>query len=151
MDLIAFIEEEGPFDGVMGFSQGAGLAVSYLIHQTQEKPKTSRSSPRIRCAILFSGGAKDDPRGLFGNGPRRAMSLEEDGEVIEIPTLHVWGHKDPNYPEFGPVLLGLCEKGEREEFFHDGGHEIPGAKDAAAVEKVAKLFKRTVQRAETAW
>ena len=150
MDLIAFIEEEGPFDGVMGFSQGAGLAVSYLIHQTQEEPKTSRLCLGFRCAILFSGGVKEDPRGPLGKGPRRAMRWEEDGEVIEIPTLHVWGRQDPSYHDFGPVLLGLCKEGEREEFFHDGGHEIPGAKDAAAVEQVAKLFKRTVQRAETA-
>jgi predicted esterase len=31
-----FIEEEGPFDGIIGFSQGAALAASYILHHASQ-------------------------------------------------------------------------------------------------------------------
>ncbi|KAL2366814.1 hypothetical protein RJZ56_000145 [Blastomyces dermatitidis] len=37
-NLGKYIEDEGPFDGVIGFSQGAMLATSYGIHKYQEDP-----------------------------------------------------------------------------------------------------------------
>ncbi|RDL33233.1 uncharacterized protein BP5553_08672 [Venustampulla echinocandica] len=45
------IEEEGPFDGVMGFSQGSALAASMLLQHEIDHPK---SPPPFRFAIFFS-------------------------------------------------------------------------------------------------
>ncbi|KAJ9664377.1 hypothetical protein H2198_000306 [Neophaeococcomyces mojaviensis] len=47
-----FIEEEGPYDAVMGFSQGAALAASLLINHQLEKPD---SPPPFRLAIFVCG------------------------------------------------------------------------------------------------
>ncbi|KAF9630953.1 hypothetical protein BFW01_g1825 [Lasiodiplodia theobromae] len=47
--LSDFIADAGPFDGVLGFSQGAALALSY-IHQQQ----TRREPPPFRFALCFS-------------------------------------------------------------------------------------------------
>lgn len=45
------IEEEGPFDGVIGFSQGAALALSMLMDQELNKPG---ERPIFSFAVLFS-------------------------------------------------------------------------------------------------
>ncbi|KAH5502667.1 hypothetical protein HBI38_184030 [Parastagonospora nodorum] len=45
-DLIA---EEGPFEGIVGFSQGAALTLSYLYHQQK-----IGNAPGVRFACLFS-------------------------------------------------------------------------------------------------
>lgn len=37
-DLDEFVESNGPFDGVFGFSQGASLAVSYILEQQARQP-----------------------------------------------------------------------------------------------------------------
>jgi hypothetical protein len=45
------IEEEGPFDGLIGFSQGAALALSMLMHQELNNPG---APPLFSFAALFS-------------------------------------------------------------------------------------------------
>jgi hypothetical protein len=47
----AVISDEGPFDGVMGFSQGSSLLASILLKHEIEHPK---QAPPFRFAILFS-------------------------------------------------------------------------------------------------
>nr|POE87421.1 hydrolase fub4 [Quercus suber] len=54
----SFIEDEGPFDGVVGFSQGSALAASMLIHHTLTTPG---DQPPFTFAILFSGNLPFSP------------------------------------------------------------------------------------------
>ena len=145
-DLDAYVTEEGPFDGVMAFSQGAGLAASLIVHRAQQDVGQARLRPPFDCAIFFSGGIPEDPRKMLRDEPRSWMRFEEYGELIDIPTVHIWGRNDRIYPDFGPVLSRLCKRAEREELVHDGGHEIPGAKDMVMVEAAAKLINRTLER-----
>ncbi|OKL56910.1 hypothetical protein UA08_07743 [Talaromyces atroroseus] len=49
--LDAIIDEEGPFDGVFAFSQGAALTMSYLLELERQNP---RSDPPFKFAVLFS-------------------------------------------------------------------------------------------------
>ena len=52
LDLIkAVIDEEGPFDGFLGFSQGASLILSYLMQHEMDHP---HKTPDFQFAILFS-------------------------------------------------------------------------------------------------
>lgn len=150
-DLETFVEEEGPFDGVMAFSQGAGLAASLLIHQLQKNPREARLRPIFRCAIFFSGGVPEDPSALLHPGAkRRLMCVEEDGELLGVATAHIWGANDHLYPTFGPVLSQLCNRGQRADFIHQGGHEIPGPKDHTGVLNSIRVIKRAIQRADEA-
>ena len=89
-DLERYIVEDGPFGGVMAFSQGAGLAPSLLIHQMQKDAYEACLHPLFRYAVFFSGGVPKDPRAERGEGSTRLMWWEDDGELIGIPTLHVW-------------------------------------------------------------
>lgn len=148
--LLAFedyVAEEGPFDAVMGFSQGGGLAASFLIHRMQQNAEHEREFPTFRCAIFFSGGEPEDPSGVITGSDRRFMNYDADGEVIEIPTAHIWGKNDELYPTYGPVLSKICKASDREDFVHDGGHIIPGPRDPAAVAGSIRAIKRTLGRA----
>jgi pimeloyl-ACP methyl ester carboxylesterase len=50
-DLIdSVIEEQGPFDGIVGFSQGAAMALSYLMQRRIESPFDSP----FKFAVFFS-------------------------------------------------------------------------------------------------
>jgi hypothetical protein len=46
-----FIEENGPFDGILGFSLGASLAMTYILHKQRTKPDVK---PPFYFATLFS-------------------------------------------------------------------------------------------------
>ena len=109
----------------------------------------ARLYPAFSCPIFFSGGMPKDPRAKRGEGSTRPMWWEDDGEVIEIPTVPVWGRNDTLYPTSGPVLVNLTKASEREQLVHDGWHDIPGPKDLVTVEKIARLIKRTIERVET--
>jgi hypothetical protein len=45
------LETDGPFDGMLGFSQGAGLAMSYLLHQRINSPHIPSE---FKFGIFFS-------------------------------------------------------------------------------------------------
>ncbi|KIX09426.1 uncharacterized protein Z518_00506 [Rhinocladiella mackenziei CBS 650.93] len=45
------IEEDGPFDGILGFSQGASLAAAYLLQHEIDRPDTP---PPFKFAMIFS-------------------------------------------------------------------------------------------------
>ena len=143
-DLADYVETAGPFDGVMAFSQGAGLAAGLMIQQAQKNPTTYLFRPIFKCAIFFSGGIPGDPSSLE-RGALRLMSGEQDGEVIQVPTVHIWGNKDTQYPEFGPVLAGLSSEANREITIWDGGHEVPGISGKGVTEAVAAI-KKTLLR-----
>lgn len=80
-----------------------------------------------------------DSRAILQNGAERWVGSRSDaGKVdeealrsvmqgpvrIEIPTVHVYGEKDPRYTA-GVLLSGLCAPERRRVFNHGGGHEIP--------------------------
>lgn len=148
-DLETYVAEYGPFDGVIAFSNGASLAATLIIHKQQSCGFEQNEGPVFKCAIFFSGGIPGDPNKLLTEQKIRLLNSVTDGEVIEIPTAHIWGSNDMLYPNFGPVLKGLCKKDLREEYVHQGGHEIPGPGDRVAVANAVRIIKRTIDRALT--
>ena len=52
--LAEYISKNGPFDGVMGFSQGCQLAASVLLHHQKTSPSTP---PPFKFAIFICGAA----------------------------------------------------------------------------------------------
>jgi len=51
--VVSVFEEEGPFDGILGFSQGAALAASVLLEHT--KNYGSRVALPVKCAVFICG------------------------------------------------------------------------------------------------
>lgn len=141
-DLDRYVEAQGPFDGVIAFSLGAMLASTLLIRRA----RLSAHTP-FKMAIFFSGCMPSDPDGL-AEGTFRRISEGGTGEAIKIPTAHIWGSAERGETGWPPELRDACLASLREEFVHEGGHEIPGSKDKAAVMGVVQAIRRTMWRAQ---
>lgn len=138
-DLDNYVEIQGPFDGVIGFSLGAMLAATLLIRRARILAPVP-----FKLAIFFSGCPPSDPDGLV-EGQFRAIHA---GELIKIPTAHVWGSVERGEADWPPALRDTCARELREEFVHDGGHEVPGSRDRASVMSTVQAIRRTVWRAQ---
>jgi len=146
--LESYIEAEGPFDGVMAFSQGANLATMLMARQAQQDENldvaTRRDQqPIFKCAIFFSGAVVDDPQALERN-EARFLDPIKDGQLIHVPTAHIWGSNDHVFiPQgVGHSFGQLFEAGLQSEFIHEEGHEVPKAK--AAVIEAVNAIRRAI-------
>lgn len=149
LDLLDdYIKAEGPFDGVIAFSQGAIIAASYLCRwrklQQGTNGKGSSTPPPFKCAIFFSATAAYSWNSLK-DGNLRALSRAEDGELIQIPTAHIWGRDDDTID--ANSVSGLCATDTAETFVHEGGHEIPGVRMNTAVKSSVRVMRRVIAMA----
>lgn len=110
-------EKEGPFIGVIGFSQGAGLAG--LI--TQNFHNLVPGNPPLKFAIYFSG---------FRITDNEKLESYYDNK-ISIPTLHVMGELDTVVSIERAMRLPdeCCETGTATILKHPGGHFVPNARN----------------------
>jgi hypothetical protein len=129
--LYEVIEEEGPFDCVMGFSQGASLAYLFLLYHALKHPLDPPYA-LFKYAVFFSGAALPDAWSIgCTEGDLRNM-------VLQIPSLHVCGEMD-ELLEHSLILLERCVKGATSVIMHKLGHEIP--KDRATVHSIVKAIE----------
>ncbi|KAJ5179408.1 hypothetical protein N7492_002618 [Penicillium capsulatum] len=63
---------------------------------------------------------------------------------ISIPTVHVYGSKDPRYAA-GVHLSSICDVNKRRTYDHGGGHEIPRQGEVTA--SIAKLVEWALEEA----
>jgi len=146
--LDRFITAEGPFDGVMAFSQGAVLAATLLVQKQYEDSAGQHLNPLFKCAIFFSGSIPNSVVSLHGKIPETAPPVESDvGEIIGIPTAHIWGADDMLFRADCERLSKLCRADRKSVYVHDGGHEIPGIKMRTGVVSSVKVIRRAVTRA----
>ncbi|KAF3057127.1 putative Uncharacterized hydrolase C22A12.06c [Daldinia childiae] len=94
-DLDNYVSEEGPFDAVLAFSQGAMVAATYIVWKARQTPKQQPIASLFKCAIFFSAWNAYDPD-LFSQGILRPLTSLTDNGAIHIPTAHIWGLGDPS-------------------------------------------------------
>lgn len=109
------IEENGPFVGVLGFSQGGGLA-------------------GILCQMIQDLHPKQDPLkfGIFYSGFRVKPDEHQHfyNNKISTPTLHIIGSLDTVVSEERVMwLYNSCSENTRTKLVHPGGHFVPNGKD----------------------
>lgn len=134
-DIVA---DQGPFDGILGFSQGASVACAYLSHLDR---RDGAFAP-FRFALFFSsGGLSDDHLSLL----QHLSGTEPAPEgALSIPSLHVHGTADVLHAD-ALAMTRLWQPGSVTVVTHPGGHIVP--KDAASISKIAaavRLLMRTV-------
>ncbi|PWY86657.1 hypothetical protein BO70DRAFT_311347 [Aspergillus heteromorphus CBS 117.55] len=114
--LYEVVAEDGPFDGILGFSHGGTLAAGFLIHHAKTAP---RAEPLFRCAIFINSlpPFRMDP----GGAP--VVDPDLDG-YITIPTVTIAGGQDPLL-EFSIILYRLCDPATATCVVHSRGHDIP--------------------------
>jgi pimeloyl-ACP methyl ester carboxylesterase len=192
------LNEDGPYDGVMLFSQGCGLISSYLLYHQAMNGMGTTSPPSFKVAIFICGGValsvlqdlgvevgreahdwdrrtslqlqkKNTASEVLGWGPDRWTHRAEDCIFdpdqpvdlrnvfglnvldipahlrIRIPTVHIYGSRDPRYPA-SLQLAHLCDGAIRRSFDHGGGHDVPRSKDAS--EAIARLLIWSAQKAK---
>ncbi|KAK1302622.1 Rhodanese-like domain-containing protein 6 [Acorus calamus] len=118
--------KHGPFDGLMGFSQGAILSAALPGFQTQGYAITK--VPKIKYVVIIGGAKFQKPE----------VAEKAYASRIECPSVHFLGEADYLKP-YGTALL--------EEFVdplvihHPKGHTVPRL-DEKAVEIMQSFIKR---------
>ena len=143
-DLNCFIESDGPFDGVLAFSQGASVAATYLAWKAAKATLQQKLHPVIKCAVFLSGGVPADPAALWQD-KFRTLDPGVDGQVISIPTVNVWGSKDPR-KDSAVSLSRLCMPQLATNVIHGGEHVVPGAGDTVGLSLTVAAIRKTIER-----
>lgn len=138
--LYDIIDEEGPFDGVLGFSHGGTLASGFLIHHAKRYP---REPPLFRCAIFVNSL----PPFRMNPGENPVIDSDLDG-YINIPTVSVGGAKDWLL-EYSRALHRLCNSSRSIWVMHSKGHDIPRDKKNVAV--MAAAIRKLLVEALSVW
>ncbi|KAJ5644543.1 hypothetical protein N7507_010554 [Penicillium longicatenatum] len=181
--LREYISTHGPYDAVMGFSQGTVLASAYLLFHEEETPylpvpfqvaifhcggvalqvlqelgfnitpamhdrdlasRMALASSASVEAILRMGTNRWQGDNSGGGLTEEAIREEVKGPVqISIPTIHVYGTKDPRYTA-GVQLSGVCDPEKRRCYNHGGGHEIP--RQSVVTNALVELFEWAVEQ-----
>ncbi|KAI2612014.1 serine hydrolase FSH [Hypoxylon fragiforme] len=136
------IEEDGPFDGCIGFSQGSALLASLLLSHQAHNPF---SLPPFRLAIFICGSSALSVSEADGKWSRiDPQELERKNLRIKIPTVHIFGLKDPAYQE-SLNLKNMCDPRKRLEYAHTSGHDIPRA--IGVTRDMARVVQKGIERA----
>ncbi|MQM00643.1 hypothetical protein Taro_033381 [Colocasia esculenta] len=120
--------ERGPFDGLMGFSQGAILSAA--LPGMQAKGLALTRVPKVKFVVII-GGAK------FRSPAVEEMAYSDD---ISCPSLHFLGETDFLRPH-GEMLLESYV--EPMVIHHPKGHTVPRLDD-----KSLKTMMRFIERIE---
>ncbi|KAL9049354.1 MAG: hypothetical protein Q9162_007260, partial [Coniocarpon cinnabarinum] len=113
MLLDEVIEENGPFDAVMGYS-----------HELSESP--AAAARRVDFLSFVDDGTKglDLPRRTPDTSPYWRFHPDADPERIQIPTAHIYGRADPlQLQNLG--LIRLCRSDATFVKATDAGHVMP--------------------------
>ncbi|KAK9813275.1 hypothetical protein WJX72_011766 [[Myrmecia] bisecta] len=124
-----FISLHGPFDGVMGFSQGTIL--TSLLVGLQQQGAIMKGLPHFRFCLLFAGLPAGDP----------ALKYVYD-EPLRTPSLHVMGEKD-FVLKYSKLLAKLFK--DPIVIMHPRGHVIPALKGDSL--ETMRSFLQTHQQA----
>ncbi|PIG81879.1 hypothetical protein AARAC_003699 [Aspergillus arachidicola] len=138
-----FFEDEGPFDGIIGFSLGASLAILWLKNKQEALDMGDIShitNLPVKVVIMFSTSYVHDYR-VLAKGNTVGLDPSSAGARLDLPSTHIWGAEDP--------FISLAQAGA--EFFnhdklsthiYDKGHGIPSAIED--VVEVAKAINRAI-------
>jgi len=139
--LDAFVTSEGPFDAIMAFSQGAGLAILYLARE-----KLKQAQP-FKCAVLFAPTCTGDIFEWEKTGEKKLLKSLPGGEKIDIPVALIWGERDGWREEFESGSSLFDAKGLW-QFYHAGGHEVPGPNVEGSLRGAIKTIRRATTQAD---
>ncbi|KAL9595199.1 MAG: hypothetical protein Q9219_006593 [cf. Caloplaca sp. 3 TL-2023] len=116
---------DAPFDGVLGFSEGASVAASLILRRAAQGQQALFKFAVFICAsLVFRFDSKD------------AILADETEWRLELPTANIVGSQDPGR-HASLTLYNLCDPSSRGMSDHGSGHTIPwGAKWAKIIERM---------------
>ncbi|RHZ57056.1 hypothetical protein CDV55_103243 [Aspergillus turcosus] len=161
--VLEVMAEDGPFDGVIGFSQGAALAASMTLQHQKDQPT---AAPLFSLGVFLGASlpfdldstlaqqsvvaSKHQPSGYLGSKDEDDLLILQRYDPrttslrIDLPILHVAGKRDPFYQQ-SELLVGLCSV-DSASVIHDGGHFVP--KDTHTTARIVRLIEALVGRVQ---
>ncbi|KAL4981983.1 serine hydrolase FSH [Aspergillus falconensis] len=145
-DLAQLIADaDPPYDGILGFSQGASLAATFLLGP-DPMAKTC-----FKVAIFLSAGMAADHAVLHLDRVQMLEAKAKAGQCnigIQIPTAHVFAENDPVAPAQGRLLHALCAPTVAHVAVHNLGHRVPGAGERDDLQRAITVIRQAIADAE---
>lgn len=134
-ELRRTVDEQGPFYGLVGYSEGATVAATLLVDDLRRREAEGEpaGSSSFECAVFFHGWPP-----LATEGEETLVLADVAGEVITLPTFHVVGASDP-YLVGSMALFAVCDPDRAQLFDHGKGHMVP--RDAVTVKELADRLR----------
>jgi predicted esterase len=151
--VATILESEGPFDGIIGFSQGAALAamVASLLEGNSRKEAFNKAHGKSKLAIQYPRAFENLAHpplkfcaaysGFRAPGERYTAFYEEP--CIQTPMCHFIGSLDSVVEEARTqALVDAAGGAERTQVVvHPGGHFVPSGKQYLDI--IAAFIKQT--------
>ncbi|KAJ2847319.1 Ovarian cancer-associated protein 2 [Coemansia brasiliensis] len=124
------IQEQGPFDAVVGFSQGAGMAAILLALVQAAHCRQSINDPELQTLVGELSGCPP-PRfallfaGFYPDFKQFDSLVCGDQGPIQVPSLHVVGRQDAIVPMDRGLQLAAQGFVSAQIEEHEGGHFMP--------------------------
>ncbi|EGW31869.1 uncharacterized protein SPAPADRAFT_62479 [Spathaspora passalidarum NRRL Y-27907] len=154
--VIKHINQNGPYDGIIGFSQGAAMAL--MITNSINKLLPSHGSFKlamfVSCFVLTEPSGDRSPENIERINHeiedfeefKQAVKITDDAERYCIPPadlstklIFVNGSNDSVVtPIRSQYAESLYPEGKAKIFVHDGGHLVPNRKEF--IEPIIKIF-----------
>lgn len=132
--VIELIDADGTIEGVIGYSEGAGIAASLILEEEHRRQESGRA-PCIKCAVFMAGIPPFHP--VTG----QYALADEVGQIITIPTCHVVGAED-KFIDGALALYNVCDGDQADLFDHGGGHIIP--RDGQTLDELVDTIREMV-------
>ena len=130
--------EEGPFDCILGYSEGAIAAATFLVDSLKKCAAGDAIVPP-KCAVFINGSTPFNPNG------KEYLHADECGQLITIPTCHILAYNDPLV--FSSVAMyHLCDEELASMLDHGRGHSIP--QDQKSITSMTTAIRDLVGRTE---
>ena len=152
-----------PFRGAIFICGGIPLAVvsdlglpvsgeAWEINNRTARELRERAGAAGAKLGAIMSGSRDEKEGLWDLMDNRSTEFPTDRTnvfgldytkfpddmKIMIPTVHIYGKKDPRHPS-SMQLAHFCDEGKRKVYDHGGGHDVPRRTEVS--EKIAGLVR----------
>ena len=125
-------EDTKPFDGILGFSEGASIAARLLLDASDGRLKR-----RLKFAIFLCGIPPIEAQ------PVGMVLADETSQRIDLPTAHITGSKDLLLPG-SMALYNLCQKELATRYDHGAGHTLPWG--LQQTQGIARVIHATIDK-----
>ena len=113
IDLILHeLMTNGPYDILLGFSQGGGMVTRIVAKLLQDLPPDKRLSDVLKCVVLVGGTPPGEDESCAALRP------------LPIPSLHIIGAEDSYLPQL-EQLVTWYDPSQAKVCRHSEGHNIP--------------------------
>ncbi|PYH87841.1 hypothetical protein BO71DRAFT_392704 [Aspergillus ellipticus CBS 707.79] len=137
------LHNEGPYDGVIAFSQAGTMVLTYLIHLAKQRPGVEMP---FKFAIIMSITHPPLDYEALQEGRVACIDLQSDTGIVPIPTAHIWGSLDEAANNVA-MSNNVCKADVKWVYVHGQGHEVPGAGAKHDVTRTVNIIRRAVDSA----